>query len=43
MHDGGGPRRATVAAVPVIIAKLRAKGFDFVTLDQLDALGYRVP
>ena len=43
MHDGGGPRGATVSAVPVIIAKLRAKGFDFVTLDQLDALGYRVP
>ena len=43
MHDGGGPRSATVAAVPTIIQKLRAKGYDFVTLDQLAALGYRVP
>ena len=43
MHDGGGPRAATVAAVPTIVKKLRAKGFDFVTLDELQALGYRIP
>jgi peptidoglycan-N-acetylglucosamine deacetylase len=43
MHDGGGPRSATVAAVPVIIKKLRAKGFDFATLDEMAALGYRIP
>jgi len=42
MHDGGGPRSATVAAVPTIIAKLRAKGFDFATLDQMAALGYKI-
>jgi peptidoglycan/xylan/chitin deacetylase (PgdA/CDA1 family) len=42
MHDGGGPRGATVAAVPVIIRRLRAKGFDFVTLDEMAALGYRI-
>jgi peptidoglycan-N-acetylglucosamine deacetylase len=43
MHDGGGPRAATVAAVPTIIRKLRAKGFDFATLDEMAALGYRIP
>jgi len=41
-HDGGGPRAATVAAVPIIVKKLRAKGYDFVTLDELVALGYKV-
>ena len=41
MHDGGGNRSATVAAVPRIIRSLRAKGYDFVTLDELYALGYR--
>jgi peptidoglycan/xylan/chitin deacetylase (PgdA/CDA1 family) len=43
MHDGGGPRAATAAAVPTIIKKLRARGFDFVTLDEMAALGYRIP
>jgi peptidoglycan/xylan/chitin deacetylase (PgdA/CDA1 family) len=42
MHDGGGPRSATVAAVPAVIKKLRAKGYDFVTLDEMAALGYAV-
>jgi peptidoglycan/xylan/chitin deacetylase (PgdA/CDA1 family) len=42
MHDGGGPRGATASAVPVIIRRLRAKGYDFVTLDELVALGYKV-
>jgi peptidoglycan/xylan/chitin deacetylase (PgdA/CDA1 family) len=42
MHDGGGPRAATAAAVPIVIKRLRAKGFDFATLDELVALGYRV-
>lgn len=42
MHDGGGPRKATVAAAPIIIKKLRAKGYDFVTLDEMVALGYKV-
>lgn len=34
MHDGGGDRRQTVAALPKIIAKLRAKGYSFVPLCQ---------
>jgi peptidoglycan/xylan/chitin deacetylase (PgdA/CDA1 family) len=42
MHDGGGPRAATAAAVPIVIKRLRAKGFDFVTLDEMVALGYKV-
>jgi peptidoglycan/xylan/chitin deacetylase (PgdA/CDA1 family) len=42
MHDGGGPRSATVAAVPAIVKKLRAKGYDFVTLDEMAALGYAI-
>ena len=41
MHDGGGNRSATVAAVPRIIAALRKKGYDFVRLDELVALGYQ--
>jgi peptidoglycan/xylan/chitin deacetylase (PgdA/CDA1 family) len=39
MHDGGGPRDQTVAALPKIIKGLRAKGYSFVTLDEL--LGVR--
>ena len=35
MHDGGGPREQTVAALPQIIRGLRAKGYKFVTLDTL--------
>jgi peptidoglycan-N-acetylglucosamine deacetylase len=35
MHDGGGPRDQSVAALPRIIKGLRAKGYRFVTLDQL--------
>ena len=27
---------------PIIIRKLRAKGYDFVTLDEMVALGYKV-
>ena len=42
MHDGGGPRGATAAAVPIVIQKLRARGYDFVTLDEMAALGYKV-
>ena len=36
LHDGGGDRSQTVAALPGIIDGLRAKGYDFVTADQLD-------
>jgi peptidoglycan/xylan/chitin deacetylase (PgdA/CDA1 family) len=39
MHDGGGPRDQSVAALPKIIKGLRAKGYSFVTLDEL--LGVR--
>jgi peptidoglycan-N-acetylglucosamine deacetylase len=35
MHDGGGKRANTVAALPVIIAQLRAQGYQFVTLDEM--------
>ena len=38
MHEGGGDRSHTIAALPVIIAKLRAKGYVFVTLDGLARL-----
>ncbi|MHB8531083.1 MAG: polysaccharide deacetylase family protein [Solirubrobacteraceae bacterium] len=38
-HDGGGPRGQTLAAYPRIIAKLRARGYAIVTVEQL--LGYR--
>jgi peptidoglycan-N-acetylglucosamine deacetylase len=42
MHDGGGPRTATAAAVPIIVRRLRARGYDFVTLDELAGLGYKI-
>ncbi|MQA78523.1 MAG: polysaccharide deacetylase family protein [Streptosporangiales bacterium] len=32
MHDGGGDRRQTVAALPHIIERLRARGYTFTTL-----------
>ena len=35
MHDGGGPRGETVAALPGIIAALKARGYAFATVDQL--------
>jgi cellulose synthase/poly-beta-1,6-N-acetylglucosamine synthase-like glycosyltransferase/peptidoglycan/xylan/chitin deacetylase (PgdA/CDA1 family) len=34
-HDGGGDRARTVAALPRIVARLRARGFRFVTVAQL--------
>jgi cellulose synthase/poly-beta-1,6-N-acetylglucosamine synthase-like glycosyltransferase/peptidoglycan/xylan/chitin deacetylase (PgdA/CDA1 family)/uncharacterized membrane protein YeaQ/YmgE (transglycosylase-associated protein family) len=37
LHDGGGDRSQTVAALPLIIDTLRARGYEFVTPDQLDA------
>src|SRR4051794_23661809 len=39
MHDGGGPRGQTVAALPRIISTLRHRGYGFVTVPQL--LGLR--
>jgi peptidoglycan-N-acetylglucosamine deacetylase len=35
MHDGGGDRSQTVAAVPHIVGKLRARGYRLVTVPQL--------
>jgi peptidoglycan/xylan/chitin deacetylase (PgdA/CDA1 family) len=35
MHDGGGDRKNTVDALSMIIPRLQAKGYRFVTLDQL--------
>ncbi len=40
MHDGGGPRGETLAALPQIIDTLRARGYGFTTVSQL--LGYRL-
>jgi cellulose synthase/poly-beta-1,6-N-acetylglucosamine synthase-like glycosyltransferase/spore germination protein YaaH/peptidoglycan/xylan/chitin deacetylase (PgdA/CDA1 family) len=34
-HDGGGDRSQTVAALPVIIDELRARGFEFVSVPEL--------
>ena len=38
LHDGGGDRSATIAALPVIIDRLRAAGYEFVTLDEMPAV-----
>jgi peptidoglycan-N-acetylglucosamine deacetylase len=35
MHDGGGNRAQTVAALPIIIKTLKNRGFQFVTIQQL--------
>lgn len=35
MHDGGGDRSQTIAALPRIITLLKARGYVFVTLDDL--------
>jgi peptidoglycan/xylan/chitin deacetylase (PgdA/CDA1 family) len=35
MHDGGGARAQTVAALPGIIARLRDRGFELVTVSKL--------
>ncbi len=40
MHDGGGDRSGTLAALPGIIDTLRARGYAFATVSQL--LGYRL-
>ena len=36
MHDGGIDRRQTIAALPRVIRDLKARGFVFVTLEELD-------
>lgn len=35
MHDGGGPRAQTLAALPRVIDTLRARGYRFVTVSEL--------
>ena len=35
MHDGGGDRSATVAALPLLIEQLRARGYTFVPVSEL--------
>jgi peptidoglycan-N-acetylglucosamine deacetylase len=40
MHDGGGPRSETLAALPQVIDTLRARGYRFATVSEL--LGYRL-
>ena len=35
MHDGGGDRSNTVAALPTIITRLLKAGYHFETLDQM--------
>ena len=37
LHDGGGDRSQTVAALPRIIEGLRAQGYAFTTVDRLEA------
>jgi peptidoglycan-N-acetylglucosamine deacetylase len=41
MHDGGGPRGETVAALSRVISTLRARGYRFATLPQLLGLAPR--
>jgi len=38
LHDSGGDRTATIAALPAIIRELRARGYDFVTVSRLAGL-----
>jgi peptidoglycan/xylan/chitin deacetylase (PgdA/CDA1 family) len=37
MHDGGGDRSQTIAALPRIISNLKAQGYTFVTVAQMEA------
>ena len=39
MHDGGGNRSQTVAALPAILSHFRHRGYQFVTVAEL--LGHR--
>ena len=39
LHDGGGDRAQTVAALPIIIDRLRAKGYHFVPASALAGFG----
>lgn len=41
LHDGGGPRDQTVAAVEQLVPALRAQGYRFLTVDEMLALDGR--
>jgi peptidoglycan/xylan/chitin deacetylase (PgdA/CDA1 family) len=41
MHDGGGPRSQTLAALPDVIHALKARGYGFVTVTQLTGASMR--
>jgi len=43
MHDGGGDRSQTLAALPTIISSLRSQGYSFVTVPQLLGMRYTPP
>ena len=42
MHDGGGDRSHTVAALPTILAKLKAMGYTFVPISALKSVPHRM-
>jgi peptidoglycan/xylan/chitin deacetylase (PgdA/CDA1 family) len=41
LHDGGGDRTATIEALPGIIRGLKARGFEFVTTQEIPALAWQ--
>ena len=43
MHDGGGNRNQDLEALPKIIEALQAKGYQFVTINELMAADSRIP
>ena len=43
MHDGGGPRSHTVAALPIIIRELQSRGYRLVTVPELLKARYVAP
>ena len=43
LHDGGGHRSQTIAALPVIIERLQARGYKFVTVPELLAMRHVAP
>ena len=43
MHDGGGNRDQDLEALPKIIENLQAKGYKFVTINELMAMDSRIP
>ena len=43
MHDGGGNRDQDLEALPRIIEALQARGYKFVTINELMAMDSRIP